>query len=68
MAEKMVARMTEIKVKKADAVPKRARVLKVRGIDAKKEMTATMALKPIVQMLWPVMVLRYLAPVKQCSP
>lgn len=51
MPEKIVARMTEMKVKKADAVPRRASVLKVRGSEAKKEMTATIALKPIVQIL-----------------
>lgn len=60
--------MTEMKVKKADAVPKMARVLNVRGSDAKKDTTATMALKPIVQRPWPVMVFKYLAPVRQCRP
>ena len=50
MPEKMVARMTEMKVKKADAVPKMARVLNVRGSDAKKDTTATMALKPMVSL------------------
>ena len=49
IAEKIVARMTEMKVKNADAVPNKARVLKVRGNDAKKETAATIALKPIVQ-------------------
>lgn len=64
----MVASSTEMNVKKAEAVPSKARVLKVRGIEAKKHITATIALNPMVQTECPVMVLRYFAPVKTCRP
>ena len=41
-------------VKKAEAAANFERVLKVRGREARKEMTAPMAPKPTVQRVWPM--------------
>lgn len=65
---KIVASRTDTKVKKADPAANLASVLKVRGKEQIQEMTATIALKPTVHMLWFVMVLRYFEPVKQWKP
>lgn len=68
MPAKMAARRTEMNVKNAERVASFDRVLNVLGSEQTKEMTAKMAEKPTVHMLWPVIVLRYLAPTKTWRP
>ena len=68
MPEKIAASRTEMNVNTAEAVAPLERAPKVRGREQIQEMTATMAEKPMVQTEWLVMVLRYLAPTKQCNP
>ena len=68
MPAKMAARRTEMKVKKADAVPSLERVEKVRGVEKKKQIMAEMREKTTVHWLWFVMVLRYLAEVRTWRP
>ena len=65
---KIVASNTETKVKKADRPASFASVLNVLGREQTQETTATMALKPIVQTPWFVMVFRYFDPVRQWNP
>jgi hypothetical protein len=60
--------MTETNVKRAEPVASVARVLKVRGRDATKEMMAVMAAKVMVQVPCPVIVFHHLAPTRQCRP
>lgn len=49
MPAKMVASSTEMKVKKADAVPSLDIMLNVRGSEATKQMTVTTTLKTTVR-------------------
>jgi len=56
--------MTEINVKKAEAVPSLESVENVRGMEKKKQIMAAMTEKMTVHMLWLVIVLRYLADVR----
>lgn len=49
MAANMVARSTDMNVKKADPVPNNASVLNVLGIEHIHAMVATIALKPMLQ-------------------
>jgi hypothetical protein len=64
----MAARRTETNVKNALAVARFARALNVRGALQIQETTAMMAAKPIVQIPWLDMVLRYLDPTRQWKP
>jgi len=68
MPAKIVAKMTETKVKNAENVAIVASALKVRGSEQAHDTMATIALNAIVQIPWLDMVLRYLAPVKQWKP
>lgn len=65
---KMAARSTETNVKNADSVASFERVSNVLGSEQKNEMTAQIAEKPTVQTAPPVMVFRYLAPVRTWRP
>ena len=65
---KMAANRTETKVKKAERVASLERVSNVRGREQKKERTAQIAEKPTVHTAWPLMVFRYLAPVRTWRP
>ena len=64
---KMVARMTDMKVKKAENPAKVESVPNVRGREQAQDAMATMAENTMVQtpLLPFVIVLRYLAPVRQ---
>ena len=64
----MVARITDMNVVNALTAASLARVSNVWGSEQKNETTAMIALKPMVQRPWLVMVLRYLAPTKQWKP
>jgi predicted regulator of amino acid metabolism with ACT domain len=66
--EKIAAKMTEMKVKRAEKVATFAKVEKVLGSEAKNEIAAVMAENPIVQSPWPVIVFHHLAPTRQCRP
>jgi hypothetical protein len=60
--------MTEINVKNAEAAASFESVSKVRGSEQSQLITAAIALKPTVQMLPPVMVFKYFAPVRTWNP
>lgn len=57
-----------MKVVKALILASLARVLNVRGKEQKNETTAMMALKPMVQTPWFVIVFRYFEPTRQWKP
>lgn len=70
-AEKMVARMTEMKVKKADAKASLESMSKVRGSEHSQEMIIMMTEKMTVlqvMVLASVIVLRYSAPMRTWRP
>lgn len=64
----MRASMTEMNVVNADRVATLDRALKVRGREQISEMIAVTSEKIMVQAPWPLIVLRYSAPTKQCKP
>lgn len=68
MPAKIVAKMTEIKVNAADAVPSFESMLKVRGKDDNQQITVMMAPKDTVWQetleFGPTIVFRYLAPTR----
>ena len=68
MPAKTAARSTEMNVKKADRVASLDRVSKVLGSEQKKERTAQIAEKPTVHTAPPLMVFKYLAPIKTWRP
>lgn len=69
MPAKIVARMTEMNVNRAENVPSFDSVEKVRGVLKKKQMMADSAAKATVQRPWSlVIVLRYLAEVRTWRP
>jgi hypothetical protein len=60
-----MAKSTETNVKSAEKRASLASAENVLGREQIQEMTAMIAEKPTVHMLWFVIVLRYLAPTKQ---
>jgi hypothetical protein len=58
---KIVARITEMNVKNAETVPRRPRMLKVRGREQNQQIMVAITAKTMVHWLWFVMVLRYFA-------
>lgn len=69
---KIVARMTEIKVNAAEAVPSFESMLKVRGRDESQQITETIAPNDTVWQeipaFGPTMVFKYLAPTRTWRP
>jgi len=68
IAAKIVARSTEMKVKKAERVAAIDSVSNVRGNEKTQEITAATTVQTMVQVPPPVIVLRYFAPTKQWRP
>jgi hypothetical protein len=64
----MAAKRTEMNVKTAERVASFDRVSNVLGREQKKERTAQIAEKPTVHTAPPLMVFRYLAPIKTWRP
>lgn len=63
-----MASNTDTKVNNAENVAAWDRELNVRGSEQTHEVMAVTTLNTIVHLEWPVMVLRYSAPTKQCKP
>jgi len=68
MPEKIVARSTEMKVKKAERSASVERPANVRGNEQIQQIMAETMEKTTVHWLWFVMVLRYFAVTRTCRP
>lgn len=68
MPEKIMANRTDMKVVNAENVATLDSALKVRGREKIKEMMAVITENTMVHLECPVIVLRYSAPTRQCSP
>ena len=68
MPEKIMPNSRETNVKKAEAVASLDKVPNVLGNENKNDTTLVIKENAIVHIPWPVIVLRYSAPTKQCKP
>lgn len=66
--EKITTIKIEINVNRAEPAPSLESALNVRGSDANQQTIAVMNAKAIVHTEWSVIVFKYSAPTRQCSP